>query len=100
MIVEVRMSEELSSPRLQKYIHAMTEHVLVGFEQDFQSVSVQVFQQPLEPNARRFHCVLRVRRAANDEFVLDESGSYPHVAVERALESLWQILRDRRDSAA
>lgn len=96
MNINISLDPSISTERLSKYIRAMTMHVLDGFHDHVASIAIVVTTDHSLPAPRRINCALRVSDARKGEFVVDASGTYPHVAVERALEALWTILRSRR----
>ncbi len=100
MKIEVHSPHDLITERMQRYVTAMTREVLRGFEQDSLSISVRLRRDPMSATTRRVHCDLRLQRRDGTELVFDGVGTFPHVAVERALEQLWQILRSKRHASS
>jgi hypothetical protein len=97
MQIEVHSPNEPISERMQRYVVAMTREVLRGHEQESDSVIVRLRRDLTQhAGSRRIHCDLRLRRADGAELVFDGVATFAHVAVERALEQLWQVLRAQR----
>jgi ribosome-associated translation inhibitor RaiA len=98
MNIEIQSTNETLSERMRRYVETMTREVLRGFETRASRVVVRVWRDTTAQSQRRFHCALRVDSGDGHELIFDGTATHPHVAVERALEQLWQVVRTRKAS--
>ncbi|MDP3273942.1 MAG: hypothetical protein Q8Q09_02025 [Deltaproteobacteria bacterium] len=81
------------SERMKNFAEVMTREVLRGFEDWISRATVRLRRKDGRYGQRRYVCDVRLETGALRELVFEAAAPYPHVAVERALEELWTVLR-------